>query len=138
MPIAVLGIDIAKSVFPLYGVDERGRSVLSKRVSRGQLGRIVAKLPACVIAMEACSTSTHWARRFQAFGHDVRLIHPNFVRPYVKGNKNDALDADAICEAASRPTMRFMATRQALHRARERLMRWRTGLINQVVSPDVV
>jgi transposase len=89
--------------------------------------------------MEACSTSHYWARRFQAFGHDVRLIHPNFVRPYVKGNKNDELHAEAICEAASRPNMRFVPVKtveqqdiQALHRARERLVRWRTALINQI------
>ena len=89
--------------------------------------------------MEACSTSHHGARRFQAFGHEVRLIHPNFVRPYVKGNKNDELDAEAICEASSRPNMRFVPVKtveqqdvQALHRARERLVRWRTALINQI------
>lgn len=92
-----------------------------------------------MIGMEACSTSHHGARRFQAFGHEVRLIHPNFVRPYVKGNKNDELDAEAICEASSRPNMRFVPVKtveqqdvQALHRARERLVRWRTALINQI------
>ena len=139
MRIAVLGIDLAKSIFHLYGVDELGRRVLSKRVSRAKLGAMIANLPPCVIGMEACSTSHHWARRFQAFGHEVRLIHPNFVRPYVKGNKNDELDAEAICEASSRPNMRFVPVKtveqqdvQALHRARERLVRWRTALINQI------
>jgi transposase len=139
MRIAVLGIDLAKSIFHLYGVDERGRRVLSQRVSRAKLATIVANLPPCVIGMEACSTSHHWARRFGALGHEVRLIHPNFVRPYVKGNKNDELDAEAICEAASRPNMRFVPVKtveqqdvQALHRARERLVRWRTALINQI------
>jgi transposase len=139
MRIAVLGVDLAKSIFHLYGVDELGRRVLSKRVSRAKLGAMIANLPPCVIGMEACSTSYHWARRFQAFGHEVRLIHPNFVRPYVKSNKNDELDAEAICEASSRPNMRFVPVKtveqqdvQALHRARERLVRWRTALINQI------
>lgn len=139
MRVAVLGVDLAKSIFHLYGVDELGRRVLSKRVSRAKLGAMIANLPPCVIGMEACSTSHHWARCFEALGHEVRLIHPNFVRPYVKGNKNDELDAEAICEASSRPNMRFVPVKtveqqdvQALHRARERLVRWRTALINQI------
>jgi transposase len=139
MRIAMLGVDLAKSIFHLYGVDELGRRVLSKRVSRAKLGAMITNLPLCVIGMEACSTSHHWVRRFEALGHEVRLIHPNFVRPYVKGNKNDELDAEAICEASSRPNMRFVPVKtveqrdvQALHRARERLVRWRTALINQI------
>jgi Transposase len=118
----------------LYGVDDLGRRVLSKRVRRAKLGAMIANLPPCVIGMEACSTSHHWARRFQAFGHRSGWSIRTSSAPYVKGNKNDELDAEAICEASSRPNMTTVEQHdvQALHRARERLVRWRTALINQI------
>lgn len=106
MPITTLGIDLAKHVFQLHGVDARGRAVLSRRVKRQQLLDTVASLPPCVIGMEACGSAQHWGRAFEPLGHTVKLMHPKYVKPYVKTNKNDGRDAEAICEAVSRPTMR--------------------------------
>jgi hypothetical protein len=128
-----------RQVFQLHGVDERGRVVIQKRVSRSKFRATIAQLPACVIGMEACSSSQYWAREFQQMGHMVKLISPQFVRPYVKGNKNDSRDAEAICEAVSRPHMRFVPLKmvesqdiQALHRLRSRLIKERTALVNQI------
>jgi transposase len=139
MHCTILGIDVAKQVFQLHGVDERGQVVLQKRVSRSKLPETIAQLPACVIGMEACSSAQYWAREFQQLGHTVKLISPQFVKPYVKGNKNDSRDAEAICEAVSRPHMRFVPLKtvesqdiQALHRMRSRLVKERTALVNQV------
>ncbi|MEJ2753981.1 MAG: IS110 family transposase, partial [Chloroflexota bacterium] len=139
MEATTLGIDLAKNVFHVHGADVRGRTVFSKRVSRRKLVELIATLPSCLIGMEACGSSHYWARRFHAMGHTVRLISPQFVKPYVKSNKNDRNDAEAICEAVSRPTMRFVAIksvaqqdRQALHRVRQRLIGQRTALINQI------
>jgi transposase len=138
MNIAVLGIDLAKHVFQLHGVDAHGRAVVSKRVSRAKLAETVVQLAPRVVAMEACCGAHYWGRRFRDLGLEVRLIHARFVRPYVKAAKNDARDAEAICEAALRPHMRFVPLKspeqqdlQALHRAREQLVCWRTALINQ-------
>jgi transposase len=138
MSIVVLGIDLAKHVFQLHGVDEHGRAVVSRRVSRAKLAETVAQLAPRVVAMEACCGAHYWGRRFRDLGLEVRLIHARFVRPYVKAGKNDARDAEAICEAALRPHMRFVPLKsqeqqdiQALHRAREQLVHWRTALINQ-------
>jgi transposase len=138
MTVAVLGIDLAKRVFQLHGIDPHGRVVVSRRVSRDKLVETVVQLAPEMVAMEACCGAHHWGRRFQGLGIDVRLIHAKFVRPYVKSAKNDARDAEAICEAAQRPHMRFVPIKsieqqdiQALHRAREQMMRWRTALINQ-------
>jgi transposase len=138
MTVAVLGIDLAKRVFHLHGVDARGRPVVSKRVSRAKLAEAVVRLAPRVVAMEACCGAHYWGRRFRDLGIEVRLIHARFVRPYVKSAKNDARDAEAICEAALRPHMRFVPIKspeqldiQALHRVREQLVRWRTALINQ-------
>src|SRR5215813_5744535 len=103
MNCTTLGIDLAKQVFQLHGVDERGQVVVQQRVSRGKLWETVAQLPPCLIGMEACSSSQYWAREFQQLGHTAKLISPQFVKPYVKGNKNDRRDAEAICEAVSRP-----------------------------------
>jgi transposase len=139
MQCTTLGIDVAKRVFPLHGVDARGHVVLRKRVSRGKLRETIAQHPACLIGMEACGSGHYWAREFQQLGHTVTLISPQFVKPYVQGNKSDGRDAEAICEAVSRPTMRFVPLKtvesqdiQALHRLRSRLIKERTALVNQV------
>lgn len=138
MEISVLGIDLAKTVFQLHGVNRSGKVVLRKKLSRGQLLEFVANLPRCLIGMEACGGANYWAREFRKFGHDVKLIAPQFVKPYVKSNKNDVADAEAICEAVSRPNMRFVPIKQveqqdiqSLHRVRERLVKTRTALSNE-------
>jgi transposase len=139
MNCTTLGIDVVKQVFQLHGVDERGHVVVQKRVTRAKVRETIAQLPACVIGMEACSSAQYWAREFQQLGHRVKLISPQFVRPYVKGNKNDSRDAEAICEAVSRPHMRFVPLKtvesqdiQAIHRLRSRLVKERTALVNQI------
>src|SRR5207244_4089129 len=133
------GIDVAKNVFQLHGVDARGRAVLSRRVKRDQLVRTVASRPPCVIGMEACGSAQHWGRAFELLGHTVKLMHPKYVRPYVKTNKNDSRDAEAICEAVSRPTMRCVSIKtvdqadlQAVHRTRSLFVKHRTAVINQI------
>ena len=108
MNITTIGIDLAKSVFQIHGVDERGRTVLRKSVKRAELTKLLANLPTCVIGLEACGSAHYWARRLIELGHTVKLMAPQFVKPYVKTNKNDARDAEAICEAVSRPNMRFV------------------------------
>ena len=137
--IKFVGIDLAKRSFHLYAVDGEGRAVLSRKLTRARLSAVVAQLPACTIAMEACGSAHHWARVFRTFGHEVRLIAPQFVKPYVKSNKNDAADAEAICEAAQRPGMRFVAVKtveqqdiQAIHRMRSLAVQQRTAQINQI------
>ena len=139
MQITTLGIDLAKNVFQVHGCDANGKAVLRKQLSRRQLLNFVANLPRCVVAMEACAGAHYWAHEIEKLGHQVRLIAPRFVRPYVKANKNDASDAEAICEAATRPSMRFVAIKsaaqqdvQAVHRVRQQLVKSRTGLANQV------
>jgi len=136
-PIVTLGIDLAKRSFHLFGVDAHGREVLSKKLSRARLSEFMANLPPCTVAMEACGSAHHWARLFRTFGHAVRLIAPQFVKPFVKSNKNDA--ADAICEAAQRPNMRFVAVKsveqqdiQAIHRMRSLIVERRTAQVNQI------
>lgn len=138
-PVATLGIDLAKRSFQLHGVDAKGRTVLTRTLSRVRLAASVARLAPCVVAMEACGSAHHWARTFRAFGHEVRLIAPQFVKPFVKSNKNDAADAEAICEAAQRPSMRFVAIKsveqqdiQALHRLRSLVVGRRTAAVNQL------
>jgi transposase len=135
----VLGIDIAKRMFHAVGMDNRGNVVYRKRLSRHDLIPFIAKLPPVLIGLEACGGAHYWARRFCAYGHEVKLMAPQFVKPYVKANKNDMRDAEAIAEAVTRPTMRFVPAKdvdqqdiQALHRVRERLMRERTALVNEV------
>jgi transposase len=139
MNVTTLAIDLAKRVFYLHGEDRGGHVVLREKLSRERLVVSIAKLPQCTIAMEAGAGAHHWARKFQSLGHQVRLIHPKFVRPFVKSNKNDWHDAAAICEAAQRPTMRFVAVKSTeqqdmllAHRIRERLVGQRTGLVNQI------
>ena len=112
MDISVLGIDLAKSVFQLHGVDASGHVVLKKKISRSKFSMFIANLPPCTIGMEACGGAHHWARTFQSYGHTVKLVSPQYVKPYVKSNKNDAADAEAICEAVSRPNMRFVPIKQ--------------------------
>ena len=138
MQITTVGIDLAKNVFRLHGCDAQGRPVLRKQLARRQLLSFVANLPRCLVAMEACASAHYWAREIEKLGHQVRLISPRFVKPYVKANKNDASDAEAICEAASRPSMRFVAVKstaqqevQAVHRVRQQLVKTRTALVNQ-------
>src|SRR5260370_20752512 len=128
--ITVIGLDLAKHVFQVHGADPDGRPVLRKRLRRGQVLEFFASLSPCLIGMEACAGSHYWGREPRALGHDVRLIPPQYVNPYVKTNKNDAIDAEAISEALTRPTMRFIAVKRAeqqsvllLHRTRELLVR---------------
>jgi len=135
----VLGIDIAKHVFHAVGMDDRGNVVYRKRLSRHDLIPFLAKLPPVRIGIEACGGAHDWARRFRAYGHEVKLMAPQCVKPYVKSNKNDSRDAEAIAEAVTRPTMRFVPVKdvdqqdiQALHRVRERLIGERTALVNEV------
>jgi transposase len=137
--ITVLGIDIAKLVFHVVGMDDAGRVVLRKRITRSALLTFIANLPPLRIGMEACGSAHYWARQFREHGHDVRLIAPQFIKAYVKSPKNDARDAEAICEAVTRPTMRFVPIKrveqqdlQALHRVRERLIKARTALVNEI------
>lgn len=138
MAVVTLGIDLAKSLFQIHGTDQKGKTVLRKRLSRKKLVPFIAQLSPCLIGMEACSGAHYWARCFTQFGHEVKLISPQFVKPYVKTNKNDSNDAEAICEAVTRPNMRFVAVKtvqqhdiQALHRIREKLVANRTALVNQ-------
>jgi len=139
MQITTLGIDLAKSVFQLHGVDAGGAGALQKKLRRGAVLDFLSKLEPCLIGMEACATSHHWAREIAALGHEVRLIPPAYVKPYVKRQKNDAADAEAICEAVTRPNMRFVPVKnadqqsvQVLHRSRDLLMRQRTMLLNAI------
>ena len=135
--ITTVGLDLAKSVFQVHAADQDGRPVVRKKLRRGQVLEFFAGLSPCLIGLEACASAHYWARKLQALGHEVRLIPPQYVKPFVKTNKNDAADAEAICEALMRPTMRFAAVKSAeqqsvlmLHRARELLVRQRTMLIN--------
>jgi len=137
--VKVLGIDLAKAGFQLHGVDETGQTVLKKKLSRKQLSVFIARLPACLIGLEACGGANHWVRVFKGFGHTVRMIAPQFVKPYVKSNKNDAVDAEAICEAVQRPSMRFVPEKsieqqdiQSMHRIRSQLVARRTAQSNQI------
>ena len=136
---AVVGIDLAKNSFHVFGVDQQGKAVLSKKIGRSKLAEFIAKLPVCKIAMEACGSAHHWARKFVQYGHEVVLIAPQFVKPFVKSNKNDAADAEAICEAALRPNMRFVPIKsteqqdiQSIHRVRSSLVDRRTAQVNQI------
>ncbi|STX81222.1 transposase [Legionella busanensis] len=139
MNINVLGIDIAKTIFQLHGIDSSGKRVLKQRIGREKLSAYIANLPLCTIVMESCGGANYWARVFQRYGHCVKLISPQFVKPFVKTNKNDANDAEGIVEAASRPSMHFVPIKQveqqdiqSLHRVRNRLVKNRTALINEI------
>ena len=137
MQISTIGIDLAKNVFQVHGVDAAEKPVLKRQIRRGQMLEFFGKLPPCLIGMEACATSHQWARELRKLGHDVRLMPPSYVKAYVKRGKNDAADAAAICEAVRRPSMRFVPIKNAeqqsalmLHRTRDLMIRQRTQLIN--------
>lgn len=139
MEISIIGLDLAKSVFQVHAVDEAGKAVVKKALRRSQVVPFFSKLAPCVVGMEACGTSHHWVRELAGLGHEVKLMPPAYVKPYVKRGKTDANDAEAICEAVTRPTMRFVAIKSpeqqaalALHRARNLLVKQRTQLVNMV------
>src|SRR5262245_18104424 len=135
--VITIGVDIAKSVFQIHGVDANGTVVIRRRVGRARVVEFFACLPPGVVGMEACATAQQWARELKKFGHDTRLMPPAYVKAYVKRGKNDAADAAAICEAVTRPSMRFVPIKNVeqqsvlmLHRTRDLLIRQRTQLIN--------
>ncbi|MBV2134007.1 IS110 family transposase, partial [Pseudomonas sp. MAP12] len=139
MKLKRIGIDLAKQVFQVHGVDNHEQVICRKQLKRAQMLDFFRQLEPCLIAMEACGSAHYWARELRVLGHEVRLIAPQFVKPYVKSGKNDANDAEAICEAASRPNMRYVEVKsaeqqanQALHRIRSRLIRARTALVNEI------
>ena len=139
MKITTVGVDLAKNVFQVHVVDERGKAVLKKQLKRHQMLGFFSNMPLCLIGMEACGGAHFWGRRLQAQGHTVRLMAPQFVKPYVKGNKHDAADAEAICEAVSRPSMQFVPIKNieqqavlSLHRARQGFVGERTALANRI------
>lgn len=139
MKLTTIGIDLAKNVFQVHGVDAHGKVSLKKQLKRGQVAAFFANLPPCLIGMEACGSAHYWARKLQALGHAVKLMAPQFVKPYVKTNKHDAADAEAICEAVLRPNMRFVPIKEveqqavlALHRARQGMVKARTAQANQI------
>ncbi len=139
MKIATIGLDLAKTLFQVHGVDSQGHIVVRKQLHRTDVLPFFAKLEPCVVGMEACGSSHYWGRELTKIGHTVRLIAPQFVRPYVKSNKTDAADAEAICEAVRRPHMRFVPIKTqaqqamlSLHRARAGLVKSRTALANQI------
>ncbi len=139
MKIVRIGLDLAKNVFEVHGVDAEDSVVLQKTLRRDAVPQFFSELPPCLVGMEACSGAHYWARVLTDLGHDVRLISPQFVTPYVKSNKNDRNDAEAICEAVGRPSMRFVPQKtseqleiQAVHRIRQRLVSDRTRLVNQI------
>lgn len=137
--VSIIGLDIAKSVFQAHGADASGGVVFRKKINRARLLEFFASLPPCTVAMEACGGAHHWARELAKLGHEVKLIAPKYVKPFVKRQKNDAADAEAICEAASRPTMRFVAVKSEtvqasalVSRTRDILVRQRTQITNAV------
>ncbi len=139
MDVATIGLDIAKNVFQVHGVDGAGEVVIRRQLRRRQVLPFFKKLPGCLVGIEACATAHHWGRQLMDLGHEVKLIPPRYVKPYVKRGKNDAPDAEAICEAVTRPTMRFVAVKSAeqqsvlmLHRTRELMVRQRTMLVNAI------
>lgn len=141
MDITTVGLDVAKQVFQVHGIDAQGKVVVRKQLRRKEVMAYFMTLAPCEIGMEACSSSHYWARCLQSLGHTVKLMAPQFVRPYVKTNKNDARDAEAICEAVTRPSMRFVPIKTAeqqailaLHRARQGFVKARTAQANQLRS----
>ncbi len=141
MKVSTVGVDLAKSVFQVHAIDEGGEVVVRRALRRRQIVPFFGKLEPCLIGMEACGTSHFWARELSALGHRVKLMPPAYVKPYVKRGKTDAGDAEAICEAVTRPTMRFVAIKSpeqqsllALHRTRDLLIRQRTQLVNMIRS----
>lgn len=141
MDVTTIGLDLAKNIFQVHGVTETGETVFSRSLRRGQLLAFFETLGPCLVGMEACATSQHWAREISKFGHDVRLIPPSYVKPFVRRGKSDAVDAAAICEAVARPNMRFVEPKTpaqqavlSIHRVRALVVRQRTQVINMVRS----
>lgn len=139
MEISRIGIDIAKRIFQIHGVDKNGKTILKKKLMRDQVLSFIANLPKCLVGMEACGGANYWGREITKLGHEVKLIAPQFVKPYVKTNKNDQADVEAICEAVSRPNMRFVPIKSveqqdilSIHRIRARLVKNRTALANEI------
>ena len=137
--VTTIGLDIAKSAFQVHGVDAEGAVMVQRRLTRARMLPFFAKLAPCLVGIEACATAHHWARQLRAFGHEVRLMPPSYVKPYVKRQKNDAADAEAICEAVTRPSMRFVEVKTpeqqsalVLHRTRQVLIRQRTQISNAI------
>jgi len=137
--VTTIGLDIAKSIFQVHGVDAEGNVIIRRQLKRRYVLAFFQKLPPCLVGIEACASSHHWSRELQALGHRVRLMPPAYVKPYVKRQKNDATDAEAICEAVSRPNMRFVATKTTeqqgclmLHRTRHLFIRQQTAVINAI------
>ena len=137
--ITTIGLDIAKSVFQVHGVDAGGQVVIRRQLKRRHVLTFFEKLPPCLVGIEACASSHHWSRELQALGHTVRLMPPAYVKPYLKRQKNDAADAEAICEAVMRPSMRFVETKTLeqqsclmLHRTRHLFIRQQTAVINAI------
>jgi transposase len=137
--VSTIGLDIAKSVFQVHGTNAAGAVVVRRQVKRAQVLKFFASLPPCLIGIEACASAHYWSRELQLLGHRVKLMPPSYVKPYVKRQKNDTADAEAICEAVTRPTMRFVATKTTeqqsvlmLHRVRLMLVRQRTMLTNAI------
>ncbi len=139
MKATTIGIDLAKNVFQIHGVDERGKVAVRKQLKRAEMAKYFANLEPCLIGMEACGSAHYWARKLEGYGHAVKLMAPQFVKPYVKTNKNDMADAEAICEAVGRPNMRFVARKTvgqqailSVHRARQGFVKARTAQGNQI------
>ena len=137
--IATIGLDIAKSVFQVHGIDAEGKVIIRRQFKRRYFLVFFQKLPPCLVGIEACASSHHWSRELKALGHTVRLMPPVYVKPYVRRQKNDATDAEAICEAVKRPTMRFVETKTPeqqsclmLHRTRHLFIRQQTTVINAI------
>lgn len=137
--VSTIGLDIAKSVFQVHGVDAAGQVVIRRQLKRRFVLSFFEKLPPCLVGIEACASSHHWSRELQALGHTVRLMPPAYVKPYVKRQKNDSTDAEAICEAVTRPNMRFVPTKTneqqsclMLHRVRHLFIRQQTAVINSI------
>ena len=137
--VTTIGLDIAKSIFQIHGIDAAGNIIVCRKFKRRYVLPFFQKLPPCVVGIEACASSHHWSRELQALGHTVRLMPPAYVKPYIKRQKNDAADAEAICEAVTRPNMRFVATKTPeqqsclmLHRTRHLFIRQQTSVINAI------
>ena len=139
MKITTIGIDLAKTIFQIHGVDQYDKTIVRKQLKRAEMSLYFANLPPCLIGMEACGSAHHWARKLGGYGHTVKLMAPQFVKPYVKTNKNDMADAEAICEAVARPNMRFVPIKNveqqailSVHRARQGFVKARTAQANQI------